>query len=171
MKSATLSVRVDDDDAAFLAGLDLADARTPSEKLRALLRAEKQRQEKGGDRVEATDMFADMLQHARRRIRKIETEEGVRSEFLAKVYDRLPEIMAAAFVGPEEKAKDQKASIVRFETETLSHAFVFIQEILDLGLTTQNRCYDPAAIETRLEPVLEIVELINLARERRKKGK
>ena len=171
MKTATLSVRVDDDDAAFLAGLDVGGARTPSEKLRALLRAEKERQERSDDRVEATEMFADLLRRARRKVRKIETVTDEKSEFLSKVYDRLPEIMGAAYVGPEDNAKEQLQSIKKFETETLNEVFVFIQEVLELALTTRNRCYDPAAIEKRLEPVLEIVELINLARDRRKEGK
>ncbi|MEM6683573.1 MAG: hypothetical protein AAF607_15170 [Pseudomonadota bacterium] len=170
MKTSTLSVRVDDNDAAFLAALDIADAHTPSEKLRALLHEERSRRERLRDRVEATEMFADMLRDARRRLRRAETERGVRSEFLAKVYDRLPEIMAAASVGPTAAKPGKPLDLEWFETDTIEEVFVFIREILELGLTTQNRCYDPVAVEKRLEPVLEIVALINLAMKRRKKG-
>lgn len=170
MKTASLSVRVDDDDAAFLAGLDIGDARTPSEKLRALLHAERRRQEGVKDPVEAADMFRDLLFSAKRRIRRLETNTGERSEFLAKLYDRLPDMMGAAFSGPDGNAKDRAKSLKSFESEMLNDAFALIQETLELGLTTQNRCYDASGVEKRLEPVLEILELINMSKQRRKGG-
>ncbi|MEM9123093.1 MAG: hypothetical protein AAGB03_07195 [Pseudomonadota bacterium] len=167
MKTSTLSVRVDDDDAAFLASLELSDARTPSEKLRALLRAERQRRAKADNRVEAGEMFADMLKPARRRVRSAETDHGMRSEFVAKLFDRLPEVMAAAFVGPPQSSKAQVKDLAKFESQILDEMFLWIQEILEMGLTRKSRCYDPAAVEQRLEPVVEIVTLIIMAQERR----
>lgn len=168
MKTTSLSVRVDDDDAAFLASLKIDEARTPSEKLRALLHAERRRHEGVEDPLEAADMFRDLMQPAKRRIRKLEMKTGARSTFLTKLYDRLPEVAGAAFSGPDEKPKDAAGNLTHFENEMLNDVFVFIQEVLELGLTSQNRCYDPAGIEKRLAPVLEILELINMSRQRRK---
>ena len=168
MKTASLSVRVDDDDAAFLADLEIGDARTPSEKLRALLHAERRRQEGVNDPLEASDMFRDLLQPAKRRVRKLEAKTGARSDFLTKLYDRLPEIAGAAFSGADEKAKDVANNLAAFEKEMLDEVFALIQETLELGLVTHNRCYDPSGIEKRLAPVLEILELINMSRQRRK---
>lgn len=168
MKTTSLSVRVDDDDAAFLAELDIGDARTPSEKLRALLHAERRRHEGIDDPLEAADMFRDLLQPAKRRIKKLETKVSVRSGFLTKLYDRLPEISGAAFSGPDEKIKDASSNLKTFENDMLNDVFGFIQETLELGLTTRNRCYDPDGIEKRLAPVLEILELINISKDRRK---
>ena len=168
MKTASLSVRVDDDDAAFLAGLHIGDARTPSEKLRALLHAERRRQEGVGDLLEAADLFRDLLQPAKRRMREFEAKTGARSDFMTKLYDRLPEIAGRASSGPSGKSKDAEKNLTNFEQEMLNDIFAFIQEVLELGLTTRNRCYDPAGIEKRLAPVLEILELINMSRERRK---
>lgn len=170
MKTTPLSVRVDDDDAAFLAGLDIADARTPSEKLRALLRAERRRQEGIDDPLEAVDFFRDTLQPAKRRIRQLETKAGTRSDFLMKLYDRLPEIAGAAYSGPDEKVKAPSKTLLAFENEILDNVFALIQETLELGLTTRNRCYDVTAIEKRLTPVLEILELINISKQRRMGG-
>ena len=48
-KTVPLSVRVTDADAEFLARLDIAGATTPSEKLRALLTAERTRGEGAGE--------------------------------------------------------------------------------------------------------------------------
>lgn len=170
MKTTSLSVRVDDNDAAFLAGLDIGHARTPSEKLRMLLQAERRRQEGVGDPLDAADMFRDLLQPAKRRVRRLETSAGVRSDFLTKLYDRLPEISGTAFAGPSEKIKDASKTLENFEKDILTDVFALILEVLELGLTTQNRCYDPAGVEKRLAPVLEILELINMSEERRKRG-
>lgn len=168
MKTTSLSVRVDDEDAAFLAHLEIGDARTPSEKLRALLQAERRRQEGIEDAFEAADMFRDLLQPAKRRIKRLDSKAGARSDFLTKLYDRLPEIAGAAFSGPDRKTKDAKSTLAAFENDMLNDVFAFIQETLELGLTNRNRCYDPAGIKKRLEPVLEILELINISKERRK---
>lgn len=171
MKTTSLSVRVDDEDAAFLARLEIGEARTPSEKLRALLHAERRRQEGGGDPLEAADLFRDMLRPGKRRVRRLEAEAGMRSDFLLKLYDRAPEIMGPAFAGPDEERKDAASSLKKFEKEVLDNAFAFILETLELGLTTQNRCYDPIAIEKRIAPALEILELINISKSRRKGDK
>ncbi|MEM9494913.1 MAG: hypothetical protein AAGA09_02825 [Pseudomonadota bacterium] len=168
MKTASLSVRVDDDDAAFLAALEIEDARTPSEKLRALLHAERRRQEGVHDPVEAADMFRDLLKPAKRGVRRREMSAEQRSDFLAKLYERLPEIAGGAFAGPDARSKDLAGALKKFEAEMLDEVFAFIQETLELGLTTRARCHDPAAFEKRLAPVLEILELMNMSRKRRK---
>lgn len=168
MKTTPLSVRVDDDDAEFLARLEIDDARTPSEKLRALLHAERRRREGAGDAVQAAEMFRDMLAAAKRRVRRLEAQSGVRSDFMTKFYDRAPDIAGAAFAGPEEKEKDPENALRNFENEQLDGVFAFILEVLELGLTSRNRCYDPAGIEKRMAPLLEILELINMSKQIRK---
>lgn len=170
MKTTSLSVRVDDDDAAFLAGLEIGGARTPSEKLRALLHAERRRQEGIEDPLEAADMFRDLLQPAKRRIRRLESKASIRSDFMTKLYDRLPEIAGPAFSGPDDDPKDAASHLKSLESQMLNDVLGFVQETLELGLTKRNRCYDPAGIEKRLAPVLEILELINMSKERRKGG-
>ena len=170
MKTTSLSVRVDDDDAAFLAGLSLGDARTPSEKLRLLLQAERRRQEGIGDPLEAADMFRDLLAPAKQRIRRMEKETGARSDFAARLYERLPEIAGATFAGPGASKKEAAAALAAFESDILNDVFALILEILELGLTTKNRCYDSRGIKKRLRPLLEIIELINMSEHKGKRG-
>lgn len=168
MKTSTLSVRVSDDDAAFLAELDIDEAVTPSEKLRALLHAEQRRQEGGHDVVEATYMFRDMLRSPARQIRRIELKTGLRSNFLTKIYDRIPEIFAEAYTGPdidpETDEKVLKEVMAKFENALLDTIFEFVQETVELGLTTKNRCYDPDGINDRIGSILEILELIKMTK-------
>jgi hypothetical protein len=170
MKTTPLSVRVDDVDAAFLATLSIDGARTPSEKLRALLRAERRRQEGVGDPLEAAEMFRDLLQPAKRRLRRLEANADIRSDFLMKLYDRFPEIVGTAFAGVNERSKDISSALSGFESELLDEVFALILEILELGLTKRNRCYDVKGIEKRLAPILEILDLINISKKRQKGG-
>ncbi len=172
MKTSTLSVRVSSDDAAFLAELDIEDAVSPSEKLRALLHAEQRRQQGGHDVVEATYMFRDMLRASARLNRRIELMTGLRSNFLTKIYDRIPEIVAIAYTGVDMDANEDEKVLVdaarKFENALLDYIFEFVQETVELGLTTKNRCYDPDAINDRLTPVLEILDLIKLTKDKQK---
>jgi hypothetical protein len=165
-KTVPLSVRVTDSDAAFLAGLDIGGATTPSEKLRAILAAERSRVEGVGDPVQAFDVVRDMLRPAQRRTRRAEAELGHASDFVRKLYDRLPELMAIAFAGPGDEV--DRARLVAFEGRLLDQVFALVQEVLELGLVERSRCYDPRAIEARLGPVNELVALIRMSRERRK---
>lgn len=167
MKTTSLSVRVDDDDAAFLAGLHVGDARTPSEKLRALLRSERRRQEGARNALEATDMVRDLLQASKRRMRELELDTGARSDFLKKVYDRLPEIAGLALAGPIDEECDNSRSLEKFERLVINEVFSFVHEILELGLSPRNRVLDSETIESRLSAILEFIELINISKQRK----
>ena len=165
-KTVPLSVRVTDSDAAFLAGLEIGGATTPSEKLRAILAAERSRVEGEGDPVQAFEVVRDMLRPAQRRTRRAESDLGLSSDFVRKLYDRLPEIAAIAFAGPGDQVDRDR--LVAFEGRLLDQVFALLQEVLELGLVERSRCYDPRAIRSRLDPVVELVGLIRMSRERRK---
>ena len=168
MKSTSLSVRVNDDDAMFLATLQIGDAKTPSEKLRALLRSERRRQEGTRDAVEAADMVKDLLQPARRRVRALQSEAGVRSDLLKKVYDGIPEIAGLALVGPGQGGPGTPEDLKAFERLVVDEVFNLVQDLMELGLTPKNRVLDVDTVGERIDSVLEFIELINIAKKRKK---
>ena len=147
-------------------GTELAGATTPSEKLRAILAAERSRAEGAEDPVQAFEVIRDMLRPAQRRTRRSEAELGQSSDFVRKLYERLPELVAVAFAGPGEKV--DHARLAAFEARLLDQVFALVQEVLELGLVERNRCYDPQAITVRLGPVQELIALIRMSQERRK---
>ena len=165
-KTVPLSVRVSDDDAEFLAGLEISGATTPSEKLRAILANERTRWERAQDPAEAAEFIRDLLRPAQRRVRRLEADAHKSSDAVLKLYERLPELTASAFAGPAGDADGK--SLAAFEARLLDQVFALLQEILELGLLSHSRCYDPQAIASRLSPVLELVELMRISRERRK---
>lgn len=162
-RSVSLSVRISDDDAAFLARYKAEGATTPSEKLRALL-ADARRAEVGEqDFAGRVEWCGSQMQPALNRIRNLQKQARQRSDFTVRLYERLPELLATLMTGPAN-TDDAAEALVDFEADVAEQAFALIEEILDLGLTKNSRTYDPALIKTRLEPVLEILDLIRLSK-------
>lgn len=163
MKSTNLSVRVDDDDAAFLAGLTLPDARTPSEKLRYLLQAERDRRERAQDPVEAREMVHELLQPARRSVLRQERQTVLRSELLTRIYDRLPDLAGEAWAGPAEDDDDKEGALRAFERQMMSCTFNFVIEVLEVGLTRRSRCYEPETFDEHARQVREVLDAMKLS--------
>jgi hypothetical protein len=158
-----LSVRITDDDAAFLARYKAEGATTPSEKLRAILASARKLDATPNDYAGCTEMVGLMLMPAQKMVRGQQKQERLRSDFIARLYERLPELVASLMTGPaasETPAND----LLDFEDDIARQTFALIEEILDLGLTKQSRTYDPALIKTQLEPILEILDLIRLSK-------
>lgn len=161
-RSVPLSVRISDDDAAFLARYQAEGATTPSEKLRALL-ADARRMEAGeSDFAGRVEWCSSHLQPALNRTRNLQHAEKQRSDFVGRLYERLPELLATLMTGPGN-GDDAAMTLREFEADLAEQCFALMEEILDLGLTTQSRTYDPALIKTRLAPILEILDLVRLA--------
>lgn len=168
MKSTSLSVRVSDDDAAFLARLEIADATTPSEKLRALLRAERDRTEGGRDPLRAADVSRDLLAGALRKIKILEAKLGIRSGLVRETYDRLPDIMGRAIVGVADGTEDAESRAQNFEAELVDELFDLLHVTVELGMSPQRRVYDASALEGRLTALLNYVLVFGEAKEKLK---
>lgn len=163
-KSIPLSLRISDDDAAFLAALQVPGATTPSEKLRSLLREARRRKAGAEDYPNCLALLRDMTEPARQRVRRMERERKVYSELTGKLYDWLPEILATLIVF-RPQAEDDLEQVRDFERDVAEKVLVLMEATLRLGLTRESRCYDPALIADRLDGVLELADL--LARKRR----
>lgn len=161
-KSIPLSVRISEKDAEFLAELRVPEAKTPSDKVRAILVDARRRQEGTSDFSEAVAVVEDMLRPAAMRLRTSQRSEGDRSEFLMKLYERLPELVAELMAGapPPDAGKEAR---VQFEAVIATQVFSIVEEILDMGLTSQARCFDPALVRNRLNPILEVTDLVKLS--------
>ncbi|MDJ0951239.1 MAG: hypothetical protein QNJ94_20195 [Alphaproteobacteria bacterium] len=166
-RSVPISVRVSDEDAAFLARYEAPGARTPSDKIRAIIASARRRYEGSKDFTDFSELMREMVRPSERAVREAQRQAGVRSDFVFRLYERLPEMIAELVAGaPDERALPEE--LRKFEGELADQVFLLFEEVLDLGLTTKSRSYDPNLMKARLEPILEIVELINLSRNRKK---
>ncbi|MEM1314453.1 MAG: hypothetical protein AAGI51_07870 [Pseudomonadota bacterium] len=162
-----VSVRLTADDIAYLSSMEVANASTPSEKIRALLRSEKRRRQGGRDVAETSAHVRELAWPAQGRIAQAEAELGRRSDFLMKLYERLPRFLGLALAGPADD-RSAAGALGAFEGELLDETIGLMVETLELALTTDNRCVDPRAVEKRLDTTLELLELLKFTRERRK---
>ena len=173
-KSVPLSVRISDKDAAFLAQLDVPEAKTPSDKLRAILIDARRRHEGVRDFDSCVGMVEDMMRPSANKLRAAQRQNQARSDFLMRLYERLPELVAELTAGvpnPGDTPEEDKHALKQFESVVATQVFSMIEEILDLGLTSQSRSFDPDLIRNRLNPVLEITNLIEVARTRAQEEK
>ncbi len=158
-KSIPISVRLSDDDVAFLARYEAQGARTPSDKLREIVRSARQRDEGVQDVTACEDLLRSMLRPAERRLRQAQREAGIRSDLVMKLYERLPE-MVAELTASAPDADCSAESLKCFEAALSAELFSLIEEIFDLGLTSSSRTYDPDLMKERLAPLLEVARLL-----------
>ena len=163
-KTVPLSVRVSDEDARFLASLDIEGAVTPSEKLRALLTSERRLREGGGDAADAEEMLEDLCRPAKRRIRKAEQATGKRSEVAQRLYDRVPKLAALALVGPTLSEEGEAADeLDKWETRWIELTLSLCEDLLHFGLVSEPRSFSGRAMREHLSPIIELADLIKIA--------
>lgn len=158
-RSVPLSVRISDTDAAFLARYKAEGATTPSEKLRALLAEARQQDEAQMDLDGRIEQLSRQIKPALTRLRTSQREARMRSDLLVRLYDRLPELVALLMTGPgygTSPANDLR----EFEEDVAQQTFALIEDVLDLGLTQNDRTYAPEQIRKRLAPIVEITGLM-----------
>ncbi len=156
-KSVPLSVRVSDEDALFLADLEIADAVTPSEKLRALLHEAQRRHIGLKDSSEGGLLLRDLATPARRSIRRLEGQLGQKSDIILKLYERIPDIMAKLIAGTE--SHDEAEDLVQFERELTDQICILLKDFIALGLTSPVRVYSEETYSAEMAPVIELVAL------------
>jgi hypothetical protein len=114
MKSVPLSVRVTADDAAFLGSLSLGEARTPSEKLRAILLAERRRQE-ARHHAHSREYFVELFSSSEKMLRLAESITKTKSDPVRKIIDRVTDLAGVIYAGPGGPNSTQEA-LTDYET-------------------------------------------------------
>lgn len=157
-KTVPLSVRVSDDDAVFLASLEIEDAVTPSEKLRAILQDTRRRHIGLKDASEGGLLMREMATPARRNVRRLEGRLKKKSDLVLKLYERVPDIMARLIAGPE--TGDDPENVIQFERELSDQIAVLLKDFIALGITSPVRVYAQDSFRDEMKPVIELVELL-----------
>ncbi|HYC44148.1 MAG TPA: hypothetical protein VED01_01570 [Burkholderiales bacterium] len=160
----TLSARVPADDFAWLSGLDMAPAATPSDKLRALI-AQMRRQHEGAlDYTACIAWLRDMLSPLVAALRGVEHRHEMHSAAVTVVIEWAPQIMAT-LLAARSLGSDDAAAATALEKTLVQQCFQLIAALLRLGVTAKAECYTEDAIEKQLPRVLELAQLITANRE------
>ena len=173
MKTVTISVRVSEQDAEFIAGLDIANASTPSDKLRAIIAEAREQRQQPRSFAQALHQMEHLLQRSRNHVRDLEHRHRVHSELVGLIHEWLPEMaamlmtfvddQAAPASGDRSAKQPQQEQLAELERRVADRLFALMESTLRLGVTRQCRCYDAEVVAKRLGPVLELAQLINAA--------
>jgi hypothetical protein len=158
-RSVPLSVRVSPEDADFIAGVDIAGAETPSEKIRALLSDARKRQQGFSDYSSCLGMVQEMLAPTLQRLRAAEHRERVHSELVLELLQWMPEALAFLLTDLVDGSGDRE-SLQAFEEGVAERLFRLIENVVRMNVTVECRGYDPAVVSSRMAPVFELMDVI-----------
>lgn len=163
-KNVPLSVRVSEEDAEFIARLQVSGAATPSDKIRAMLAEARRRHEGVQDFEGALAMCEDMLVPVLRRLQNAELEQRLHSELLSHVAHWLPDLVALLLTAFSGVKRLEPEHLQGLENEVADRVFRLIEDVLRMGITRECRGYDPTVVAQRMAPVLELAELARASR-------
>jgi hypothetical protein len=163
-KNVPLSVRVSEEDAEFIARLQISGATTPSDKIRSMLADARRRHEGVQDFGGALKMLEDLLAPVLHRLQGAEVEQRVHSQLLSRVAHWLPELVALLLTAFSGVKRLEAEHLQELEGEVADRVFRLIEDVLRMGITRECRGYDPSVVARRMGPVLELAELARASR-------
>ncbi len=164
-KGVTISVRIDQNDAAFIAGLKLPGATTPSDKLRAIIQRARERETGETDMPSSHALMKDLLAKTETQVRDLQHQQGTYSELVSRSLEWLPEL--AAYLISAHAVGDPKAAksfLPNLESGIADRIFRLLEFTLRLGTTRTSPCYDPQLVLRRIEPILELARIVEATR-------
>jgi len=160
-KSVPISVRMAAEDSVFLARLNIPDAHTPSEKLRALVAEARERRELVRDYSGCLALSESWVAPVKALVRKTERTERQHSELVSQTVDWLAECFAYVLAQQAELTVDDgTARLSEFEAGLAERVFRLLDNTLRLGVTAHCQAYDTAVVANNIGPVLELAQLI-----------
>ena len=166
-KTTQVSTRVTQADAEFLTELVMEGASTPSDKLRGLISEARQHREELGDYKGSLRQIRRLIGPTVERVLEVENGGLPHSELVTPLIEWLSETLA--FVLSQVPQDDEEPvsgthSAHALEAGLADRVMGLSAQILRLGVTEDAQCYDPKAISSRLQPVLDIARVINASR-------
>jgi hypothetical protein len=171
LKTASMSIFnaeicdcISHDDAAFISQLAIDDAKTHSDKLRAIISEARQRSDRRHDYAGCLHAVQEMIQPALKEIRKTEVENQIHSELIIRLAEWIPDV-AAFLVSSmstidELKTNEKKEKMVQLEQGSAQRLIRLMESVLQLAITRQCACYDPDIVQREIGPVLELCNII-----------
>lgn len=159
VKTVPISIRITQDDADFLTSLQIEDAITPSDKIRALIRQAKHQQKQNQEGYETHLQHAlDSLKQLIQQVKSGELEHKEHSELVTSFIDWLAE--SYAFVS-SAKALKGSPDLQALEEGIADRSFRLLETMARMGVTAKAPCYNKDIISNGFKPLKELTELVN----------
>ncbi|MDV7340472.1 hypothetical protein RYZ26_12775 [Terasakiella sp. A23] len=155
-KSVPFSVRLSQDDAEFVASLNITGAVTPSDKIRHIISEARLRNETGQDYNLNLKSSQENLRPSIDRIRELERAQDKESEILHFMSEWLCEALAEFQTGPSSE-KDMD----KFEARLAKQIFKLTEHSLRLAITDDARCFAPDLMKKGTKRIVELAHIID----------
>lgn len=153
-----LSVRIPQEAADFIAGLEIEGATTPSDKIRALLAKARLADQGSRDYSYNLQRAEDMLAKSKYMLLEAEKVEAMHSALVRRLFEQLPDILA--YLVAELPDQVDKAALLQYEAGAWMRAQRLMESMLQLALTQQNSCYNQTILTRTLGSTLELTKII-----------
>jgi hypothetical protein len=160
-KQVTISARISTEDAEFISRLTIDDAKTPSDKLRAIIAQTKERNTRKRDYAGALCDLQELIHPVVKEIRKTEVKNQIHSELLIRLVEWIPDT-AAFLISSILETGDAKTTekMLLIEQGAADRLVRLMESILQLAVTGPCACYDPQIMDRKLDSVLELCQII-----------
>lgn len=159
-KTVQISARISREDAEFLSKLSIDGAKTPSDKLRAIITQARQRSIGTREYTGTYKMIQDLVLPVSEHIRKCELDQTSHSAFIFRVLEWLPDFTAFVTSSLPEEQK-VGLDLEEYEKGVVNRVFTLFESIMQMGVGAKNPCYDPDIISKKLESILALSKIIN----------
>lgn len=156
-----ISGRVSDDDYQYLMEYPISGKVTASEKLRYVVSFFRSYHESLNNYEESVGELNRLLEPSRKSLKKAELESGTTSEFVDRILQVIPEMLALSItLKIPKKTERQLPAMLAFEERQLKAVMGLIESVLRMGLTSQSPTYNPTILHDKLDTIRELVDLI-----------
>ena len=160
-KTIPISTRITPEDAEFIAGWTDDEAKTPSEKLRAIIAVARRRQ-RGTQEYASSLRFAEELMAPTLTIlRTSEHATSLHSELVTRLAEWLPECFAYFVSCNGDDTQLDEDALRRIEKGLADRVVTLMQSTLQMAVTRKSPCYEPTLIRERVRPVLDLADVIS----------
>ena len=155
-----LSVRLSEDDTAFLASLEIEGAVTASDKIRGLIRQARQKSGTPTSYVAALEASHEQMATAVRAVRTIEDGEDRHSDVVVGLMTTAEELLAQAMATPRPQEAGME-DLVRHEARLVDCAARMTEQLLRWAVTPTAPAYDAHVVTRRLEGMKALMKLVS----------
>ena len=161
-KSVTLSVRLSEPEADFITSLNITEAKTPSDKLRAIIQQAKLMQESTSDFHESLNLLKNLTEPTIRHLLENERKTNLHSDLISKYSSWVIESLAyfITALAENEGSSHNKEKLLQIELGLITRIKKFFEDFLRLGVTASAPCYEPKIVRENLNTILELTNII-----------
>lgn len=152
-RTRPVSVRLNEDELAQLESLDLPGARTPGQKLRALIGEAGALNRESGAYAAHLARLQDKVQPLVNAVREAERSTGLRSELIPRMADGLAEAMAWLLAECPPEGELDETQLRRLESGLADRSGALARSLFEVKLSGDSAAYDPAMLAARLRPL------------------